>query len=1598
MSGSKPKGLPTDTVNGIQLGTSCYGKPLPLVYGTTRVAGNIVWMPTELWVKVPGEQGGKGGGGSAGTPDQYYQGLAIAICEGPIVGLGRVWRDKELFATLADVETAHPFNLFTGARPQTPWSYLTTVYSDRASVAVASLGTNTYTITDPWYFDVTQIYTSTRNGGQKFKRVTGTPGANEYTVSGNVVTFQAGFTFNGTAQQGRLFINYETRKDFPAEALGYGGTSYIASERLALGSSNSVKNITYEVKGLLSTGGDVNPADVLQDLLTSTTHGVGWPASRVETVLGPDGTAASGFQRYAEQAGLLSSPALTEQRPALAHIKDILLAANADILGSEGKVKIIPLGDTAVGTFAPYVTPRYALTRDNFIVTSPTQDPVTVTRTPLADTFNAVPVEFTDAESVEESGAYNLSVVEDIDQASADATGLRKKEPVTLRGITRRSVAQKVSRLLAQRSTYRRNVFKFTLDWKFALLEPLDFVTITDDLLGLTDHLVRIRSIEEDPDLNLLVEAEEWPLGTATAPAYVTQAGDGGGQDVNEDPGDVLPPVILAPPLEVTDGVPELWVAAAGATKSWGGAQVWISWDSGASYSFHGDLGPSRYGTLLNDILIGTPIDYVNVPQVDFRASGATPVTVTDADWNALKTAMLIDSEVMAYKTTGLVSAGKYNLSGLLRGQRGTNPTAHSAGALVVETSGAFKVAIDPSHYGSTVYIKLVSFNIDRRAFQDPAEAPIFTFALPSRKQVVPIATDLPVKVTWDRFDMADWEIMMGYRNGVITSVPASGVAGGSLLRCAGGMTWLAHKTLIPFDPSRTYQLLARLRQYAEPSVGGKQIFFGLLGVAEDGVTLVNALGANAGNSQHYLTTTPSTANWVELSGYWKGTAATGTSAGTYAAPGKLHTNVRYVRLLLYMNYDAGNGTQDVDYIGLVEADPTAVTALDTANQATADLVNKAQTNLSNVIAASVTNALLANDAVTTPKIKAGNVVAKSLTITNFDNLWPNPTSEDAPPTGYTPAVNDPEWSARVNLGAGAYAGNWVRHVWFDDALQTGSEFPTLSVPCTPGDQFHFSAWVKGSGSDPGLYIYFQNASGVTIGTAFAPGGYASWTFSACSGTAPAGTVRAVFQLGVYNVPEGNAAAFYADGIYVRRMADGNIIVDGAITALKVAAGAITTAKLAALAVTANELAADAVTATKIAADAVTAAKIAADAVTATKIQAGAVTAAKIAADSLKTTNYASTGSGASEVATAGAKLQNDPSGIAIVTCKDGMKVGALTLEQMLVQMAMSNWRPVTFANITAGAICYESVYKVLLISCTSSSQTYRSTDGGNTWTAVTANGYAGHLFPGTLGRVVALAAQTIAFVSYSGDGGSTWATKACASGYWRTGVFASAAAIPAYVAVNETAAAATCLYSTDGQTWTTKAMPSGQWTDVTYSPSLNRLVAVQVNSATYATSDDGGLTWTSRTFPNSRTPKRVTWNAQMGKFIAVVASLQYNGGTITTPTRYSLVSSDGITWTEANITSGTSIEYCQARLVSAGPAVLWFGYANAAGGSDSSVAITFDGVTWKTVSTGVPGSIAGAAYVPGSITGGTGAGHIVAASSGGSTGYAGLSLKFDPT
>lgn len=83
--------------------TSTYGRMIPMVFGMVRIAGNVIWARPikEVSTTTKVRTGGKGGAGGAkssstSTTYSYYVTLAIAICEGEIARLNRVWADAQL--------------------------------------------------------------------------------------------------------------------------------------------------------------------------------------------------------------------------------------------------------------------------------------------------------------------------------------------------------------------------------------------------------------------------------------------------------------------------------------------------------------------------------------------------------------------------------------------------------------------------------------------------------------------------------------------------------------------------------------------------------------------------------------------------------------------------------------------------------------------------------------------------------------------------------------------------------------------------------------------------------------------------------------------------------------------------------------------------------------------------------------------------------------------------------------------------------------------------------------------------------------------------------------------------------------------------------------------------------------------------------------------------------------------------------------------------------------------------------------------------------------------------------------------------------------
>ncbi len=83
--------------------SSTYGRMIPMVFGTVRIAGNVIWSRPikEIASTTTTRSGGKGGGGgrassSSSTTYSYYVTLAIAVCEGEIARINRVWADSKL--------------------------------------------------------------------------------------------------------------------------------------------------------------------------------------------------------------------------------------------------------------------------------------------------------------------------------------------------------------------------------------------------------------------------------------------------------------------------------------------------------------------------------------------------------------------------------------------------------------------------------------------------------------------------------------------------------------------------------------------------------------------------------------------------------------------------------------------------------------------------------------------------------------------------------------------------------------------------------------------------------------------------------------------------------------------------------------------------------------------------------------------------------------------------------------------------------------------------------------------------------------------------------------------------------------------------------------------------------------------------------------------------------------------------------------------------------------------------------------------------------------------------------------------------------------
>ncbi|SNX74955.1 putative tail protein [Cereibacter ovatus] len=147
---------PVQRIEGARLDTlritsATEGAVIPRLYGRMRIGGNIIWATDfREETKTTTQGGGKGGGGGKvkTTEYLYYASFAVALCEGPITGIGRVWADgKSMDMTGVtwrwypgnEAQTADPFIAAKMGAANTP-AYRGTAYVVFEDLALATFG------------------------------------------------------------------------------------------------------------------------------------------------------------------------------------------------------------------------------------------------------------------------------------------------------------------------------------------------------------------------------------------------------------------------------------------------------------------------------------------------------------------------------------------------------------------------------------------------------------------------------------------------------------------------------------------------------------------------------------------------------------------------------------------------------------------------------------------------------------------------------------------------------------------------------------------------------------------------------------------------------------------------------------------------------------------------------------------------------------------------------------------------------------------------------------------------------------------------------------------------------------------------------------------------------------------------------------------------------------------------------------------------------------------------------------------------------------------------------------------------------------------
>lgn len=779
------------TYTGVGLHSSAYNLPIPIFWGKRRLTPNVIWWST-LTGSVTGSAPNVAGNqtnnigpwrGQVGfKPDSAYQSV-ISGEQHTVPSSGPY--------TFTAIHAHYSGNIYVGY-------YGTSITLTQVSPGSEALGkysvntsTGVYTFAAADAGAVVLIYYTWTNSGTVTFGSPGGSGAywwipaifalcegpvddvfQAWDGTSPAGTYQTMLAFSDTqpaGQQGYMFFPGSSSQSawsewsyrngltptnsFTEEALiPYRGTAYLAAWNIASGTGDAgeLPQQSFECTrlpggvGYVNANGDYLLSYIIPDLLTNSQYGMGLVSGDI------DSTTLSQMMSYHIAQGLFFSPLLTSQTKCIDILDRWAIICNCWIFWDGTKLVFVPLADAVVGSFTPDLTPAYALGIGDFLDAA---NPVTVDRADPADCYNRLIVQVADR-----AFSYAPNPIEYKDQGLIDQYGVLDAASIQGDDICDAYVGAIVANLIGQRLSYIRNVYSFTLSYRYVLLLPGSIVTLTEPNIGLNAVTVRIRSIDEGDKGNLAIVAEELPGTTGTVSStpggYVSGGtSNAGGSSVNTNvpPGSVNTPAIIEPSSALTGTQPQVWLAASGG-GNWGGALVYFSPDN-VTYTQIGEVGaniagfggPAAQALLTANLANHADPDTTNTLSVDFTESLFVLGTVaTHADADAGRTLSVIAApptgtdplvmpsswELLSYGASAQTGTYTNNLTYLRRGQYGSAPAAHSTGDdfTVLGAFTTLKWNLQSQYVGQTIYFKFLSVNTFGNAQQQLSDVPAYEY------------------------------------------------------------------------------------------------------------------------------------------------------------------------------------------------------------------------------------------------------------------------------------------------------------------------------------------------------------------------------------------------------------------------------------------------------------------------------------------------------------------------------------------------------------------------------------------------------------------------------------------------------------------------------------------------------------------------------------------------------------------------------------------------------------------------------------------------------------------------------------------------------